>query len=288
MKLYLTDENNNKIDLLGETGIWLTDVTGMGAEAEEGYADLSYGFFELTNDRNHPQQSINGTLIFTGENANAAWEDFAGRVLRADELYIAAAPVSDSREYLRRIRVRYMQKDDRKRNYLSVPVSFTCLTPWYERQKLEIGMAPVPTDAARFDEARFDEDVFTASFDKSFTAEIPAAGHLPAALDFSFSGAVENPVLTLRGADTGRLYARCAIAVTLSAGDRLEYSSEPTGCYVRKVTNGTAVDLSGLVSPDADPFALIPVTEGCVLTFDGDEDPDGEATAAVRYYYRSI
>ena len=158
-----------------------------------------------------------------------------------------------------------------------------------QNTKLNIRLDRAPASAARFGTEFFGAAAFTAAFDSGFTVEIPPDGQLPAVLQLTFTGAVTNPRIELRGVGTGTLYCLCAVSVKLNAGDRLEYSASPVDAFIRKVSSGGAVtDLMDRVDPSADPFALIPITEPVRLTFSGDAEPDGSAEASVRYYYRSI
>lgn len=288
-KIYIQNDLGSRIALNGENGITIVDSTGFGVDTSEDFADIGHGFFSPVRTDKYPQQSVAGTLMFQGLDTFAMYKSFADFLMRSARLYIVAELVSGAGAYMKEVRINFLTKGERKKNYLEVPVSFISLTPWFQNVKLNIRLDRAPAVATRFGTSIFGSGLFTAAFDSGFTTEIPVNGQLPAVLELTFAGSVSNPRIELRGQETGKLLCRCAVSATLSAGDRLEYSANPVNAYIRKVSaGGTVTDLMDRVDPSSDPFALIPISEPSLLTFSGDAEPDGSAEASIRYYYRSI
>lgn len=283
-KFWISDGFSEK-PLNGENLIWLVYPTGLGTVREASLESMKNAFFVETHHE-FPMTPINAEFRFLRP-AYQNYTAFVDWLFAADRLFLTYQP--EATPFLREVSVASLQKTELEGgDWLVCPVVFNCYTPWYRREKLNIRLDPIPTDVSRFSTSRFGSGKFAQAFNQSFSAEIPQAGQLPATLELTFTGAVENPVITVVGMQTGKEYCRCEIQATLTSGDRLEYSSTPNDSYIRLISDGVVTDLSDSIKPSHDPFELIPNTEPTVLRFDGDDDPVGTAEAAIRYFWRTV
>ena len=285
-KIYLENQTGERVALNGENGLWLVDAEGFGAENENSYADYGYGFFVNTNAKNHPQQTVTGTLIFQGTDTLAVWQEFAAFALTATKLYIVYVPVRADREYRRQAEIKFLTKGERKVNYLEVAASFICLTPWYRLTPVNASMQKQSENAARYS-WRYGTTVYGRSGGDGISAEVTAAGHLPSAVVFEFDGEIVNPVLKLTD-ENGETIGECALAASTETGEQLVISTLYTDSYARKISNGTETDLlSTLDISKEDPFFRIPVGKTCDITVSSDST-SGTAKVSVYDYYRSV
>lgn len=131
--------------------------------------------------------------------------------------------------------------------------------------------------------------IYSSSSAGSMAADIPAGGHIPAAFELTYKGAIINPKITLVGSSTNTAYGICALNATLSDGESFTVSSFYGKCRV-EITGADGVTTDALNNVDLayEPFPRIPVNEDCVLLMSADSDITGRATVRVYYYYRSV
>jgi hypothetical protein len=120
-------------------------------------------------------------------------------------------------------------------------------------------------------------------------ADIPAGGHIPAAFELTYKGAIINPKITLVGSSSNITYGICALNATLGDNDSFTVSTFYGKCRVEMTdAGGNTTDALNNVDLAYEPFPRIPVNEDCVLLMSADSDITGHATVKVYYYYRSV
>lgn len=279
-EFFITNEQGIRWDLNGAAGVVFAAPQGLGARWKISTADLGHGFFAELPVDTVPAEPVVGELKFLPPNAYATYREFVRFLTGSDKLILSYKPFGTD-EYLCRGRFEFLQKSELDQTrILTVPVSFSTFSPWYSPVDLELSMQEADDDDLTYP--------FTYPFTYpnssvgSWTVEISPAGDQPASLVFTFSGEAENPTLTLTGADSGTVYGCCAVTGSVTG---FVFSSQWLDSYVR---DGSGNDLLDGVSPGADPFFRVPVSEPCVLSFEAVNELSGSATVAVNYFYRSV
>ena len=288
-KFYLQDAAGERIDLNGAAGIYATDPTGLGEELAPNYGDLNSGFFMVLSDEAEPQTSVGLTINFTRRaTAYEQYSELARWISAAgDGLLLLYAP-HGATIYYRRVRLQYLKKTERNGvGWLECPAAFKPITPWYLPTSAPASMGSLAADAMRYDQFRYDQARYVGSHAPTYAAQLQPAGDIPGGLEIRFSGTADNPVLTLSGLATGKVYGVCAIGQSLVAGDVLEYSSSPRDSYCRVIRGGSVVPLDGYLDPSTDPFIRMPLTEPCLLQLTG-TSISGSAEVRVNYFFRTV
>ena len=136
---------------------------------------------------------------------------------------------------------------------------------------------------------RFDQYSNGTNFAGSMAADIPAGGHIPAAFELTYKGAIVNPQIKLVGSSSNTTYGICALNATLADNESFAVSTFYGRCKVEITgADGVATDALNDVDLAYEPFPRIPVNEDCVLLMSADSDIGGRATVRVYYYYRSV
>lgn len=288
-KFYLQNETGERKSLCVDSPITLVKPEGLGIELSQTCVDLDDGFFSVS-DESTPQNPITADLMFR-ETAYETYRDFINWISEAKELFFVYSPYG-SAEFYRRVVVTYLKKTVRgKGGWLSAGVSFKPLTPWYLPTAPRISLTKQTETAMRYPFTYNADLRYGTSSIGSYAADIAPDGHLPASLRFMYKGAAKNPVITLTGAASGKIYGRCIIDAVLSDNDTIELFSSPRDGYIRKIAaDGTETDLidSNAVDITEDPFLRIPLEESCHLQLTADEALSGSAEVQVYYYYRSV
>lgn len=276
-KIYLENQDGARIALNGENNLYFVDAAGFGVDVSDSFADFGYGFFTNTNSKNHPQQTLTGTLVFKGLDTLKEWQSFVNWVMTAEKLYFVYVPVDC--EYRREVEVKFFTKGERKVCYLEVAASFTCLTPWYRETPVKVSMQTQASNAMRYSWT-YNATVYANSGGADMSAEVQANGHLPSAIVFEFDGEIVNPVLKLTD-ENGSVLGECALTASVSG---LTVSTLYRDSYVR--SGGTDL-LSSLDITKEEPFFHIPLGIPCTISITA-SSATGEARVSVYDYYRSV
>ena len=131
--------------------------------------------------------------------------------------------------------------------------------------------------------------IYSSSSAGSMAADIPAGGHIPAAFELTYKGAIVNPQIKLVGSSSNITYGICALNATLTDNESLTVSTFYGRCKVEITgADGIAADALNDVDLAYEPFPRSPVNEDCVLLMSADSEITGQATVRVYYYYRSV
>lgn len=284
---YLRKDTGEKIGLNNETGIFLSEPSGLGLEFGDNYADIGEGFFRMIS-KVHNQKTIQCKLNFVSSNPYDTYNKFITWCMSANKLYLIYKPLNT--EYYIRTEIATFEKGEiNKYGYLEVSASFLYLSPWYTPTPLNIAFIgienPFTVGVSKLD----GPDVLVASTIDKYAAEISPSGHLPAAFYLEYHGIAENPEITLEGLVTGTVYGDCKIDERFTANTGFKLSTAYEDAYVKKIlANGSETDLLSDVDLSLEPFFKMPTTEPCILRLIDDGALHGELSAKIYYYYRSV
>ena len=288
-KFYLENAAGERRDLNGKERIYLSDPVGLGITLAQSYADLGSGFFSPISTESEPQQQPGGTLNFTGPDPYADYRELINWMSEAEELALVYLPYG-TEEYFRRVDINYLSKGELNFvRWLTVPVSFNTLTPWYRATPSKLTLAVTEGNELRYPYYYTEDLIYGSSSTAAMSADIAKGGHVPAAIRLSYTGSILNPRISLIGAQTGKTYGICSIGAQLGGSDTLEYSTLQRDSYARvRSAAGTATDLLDKLDLSTEPFFRIPLSEPCVLEIAADAEFSGTANLQIYYYYRSV
>lgn len=288
-QLFFQNAAGERVGLNGQQGVYASDLSGFGLDLSPDFADLSRGFFSITQDEAEPQATSGMTITFT-KNPYLQYYTFVNWLASAGTLTLIYSPV-EGREYWRDICLGSLQKGELNAvGWLPVPCSFYCLTPWY-----------LPTPTAMELEADTSEDIrrYTFTYTNSLrygsdslsalSCKIPGSGHIPGAMRLTYSGLISDPELKLTDDTTGKLIGRCKIYAQLSETDTLVFCTRYDQSYAKVITaTGEEWDLLDVLDLSMDPFFHLPVNRSCTFSIESSAEISGVAELQVYHYYRSV
>ena len=288
-KFYIENGLGSRQSLNGETGIFLSNPTGLGVNLSPSFADIHKGFFRPISGDSEPQSTIAGDLVFIGDNAYADYRAFVDWCAVSDDLFLIYKPYGNT-EFYRKVRINYLTKTElTDTRWLSVPMSLACLTPWYRATPSKMTMSTEEGNVMQYPFSYASDLIYSSSNAGSMAVDLGTAGHIPAAFVLNYSGEIINPKITLKGSTSGQTYGVCALNITLAAGEQIEVSTQYGNSYAHKIDgSGKVSDILECVDLAYEPFPRIPVSEDCTLYLGADEIIRGSATVRVYYYYRSV
>lgn len=285
-KFYLKNETGAEVPLNGEEKIFFSDPSGLGVSYSSSYADIGSGFFKNT-EKKYQQGTIPGTLTFM-RTAYEKYLEFINWIEAAQELYLIYRP--QTTEYWRRVELSYLTKTELTAGtWMQVPAEFICLTPWYIPSPLNLAFESEPDNVMTYDYTYDDNLIYGSGSAGEYSAAITAKGHVPAALLVEYTGVAVDPVISLTGIVSGKVYGECRISGELEATDKLVLSTEYRDSYIKKISaDGTETDLLDAIDITAEPFFRVPLEEPCELSFTADSILSGTAAAQAFFYYGSV
>lgn len=288
-KFYMENNLGVRRALNGESGIFLSNPTGLGLSLSPAFADLHKGFFRAVSSESEPQTTVACDLVFIGANAYADYREFVDWCTASEELFLVYKPYG-TKEFFRGIKLNYLTKTElTDTRWLSVPTSMACVTPWYTATPSRMTMSSEEGSVLRYPFQYNSALIYSSSNAGSMAADVSAEGHIPAAFVFTYIGSIINPKLILKGTDSGKVYGTCALTLTLNEGDTLEVSTKYGDSYAKVISStGAETDVISCLDLAYEPFPRIPIDEDCTLYLSADEAVEGTATVRVYYYYRSV
>lgn len=317
-KFYLEDQKGERVPLNNETGIFLYQPEGLGIEYSHDYGESGSGFFIRIKD-GVSQLDTSFTLVFppgemlveydgsralageaivgialvgdvpeiTIESPYERYKKFLDWIYRAEELYFIYKPYGNN-EYYKHIEIRSIEKTEYDEyGSLQPKVTITPLTPWYLPNPIHINFGEDSENAMRFDYVYNDELVYGIG-NQDYMAEVEASGHIPSAIKLTFKGQVIDPVFTLRGAATRKVYGECKIDGIFVSTDTIEFSTAEQDSYVKKIDKqGNETDLLDSIDITTNPFFRVPLSEPCEVTLSGDGIL-GKISMLQYVYYRGV
>lgn len=288
-KLSLQNAAGERFCLDGTDGVFASNLVGFGFSLNPELTDLSRGFFKNIGSEYEPQQQIPFTVTFT-RNAYQVYRRFVDWLASAASLKLVYQPYGDT-EFFRDVSLNYVQKSELNAvRWLEVPVSVVCLTPWYLPTPTVLSLEDGSSESIKRYPYTYTEDLrYGSDSMAALSGTIFPSGHIPGALDISYSGGIVNPRIRLSGNVSGHTYGVCAIAATFEQSDTLHFSSRYERSFVSKIeAGGGETDLLDYLDLTAEPFFHIPVDEPCTLSIEADSLIPGKATVQIYYYFRSV
>ena len=286
-KFYIENQIGERKSLNGD--IFLQNPAGLGVSLDPQFASVGRGFFVNVTDDEEPQGTVLGDLVFR-KTAYKSYQEFINWILAAEKLFIIYCPEGNT-EYWREIDLTYITKTELGvGRWLTTPISFSCLTPWYLPRPLILRMEKASEVAMRYS-FRFTETLrYPTGGIGSFTAEVQPSGHNPAAVRFEFTGVVETPKLEITDAESGEVYGSCKIDTSTESGEILIISTEYLHSKVEKITAQGAEDLLEHVDISSYPYFKIPHGKLCHLKFSSVAEAPitGTAKAKIYDYYKTV
>lgn len=279
---YIENEKGERYDLNAKDGLFFDNPSGLGQTMSVVSADIHKGFFKDTTGDVEPQGSINGDIVFT-QSAYSTYRTFINWLNKATALYFIYCPTGET-EFRRRVMLDYIEKTQLEASrWLRCPVCFKCMTPFYRAAATTLSMEDVGS-AMRYTYTYDDDLRYAASSIPGMSCEVQGQGHIPSAINFSVTGALANPQLTLTGEDSGTVYGKLKLSTSTTSGQTLNIISRygETSVTIDGVNALQYVDLS------FDPWIRIPTTEMCNLVLSSDDDMSVTVTLLMYDYYRSV
>ena len=288
-KFYIENEIGSRLPLNGEEGIFLSNPAGLGMTMPSDFADIHYGFFREVSKNTEPQSTVTCDLVFIGENAYADYRSFVDWCNGSVSLHLIYKPYGTT-EFYRDVYISYLTKTElTDTRWLSIPASLACLSPWYRAAPTSMSMSTESGSVLKYPYSYHADLIYSSSSAGSMAADIPAGGHIPAAFELTYKGAIINPKISLVGSSSNITYGVCALNATLSDNESFTVSTFYGKCKV-EITDagGKTSDALNNVDLAYEPFPRVPVNEDCVLLMSADSDIAGRATVKVYYYFRSV
>lgn len=288
-KLSLQNAAGERFGLDGTNGVFVSNLAGFGFSLNPELTDLSRGFFKDIGSEHEPQQQIPFTVTFT-RNAYQVYRRFVDWLSSAGSLKLVYQPYGDA-EFFRDVLLSYVQKGELSIvRWLEVSCSVTCLTPWYLPTPTMLSLENGTAESIKRYPYTYTEDLrYGSDSMAALSGTIFPSGHIPGALDISYTGAIVNPCIRLTGNVSGKTYGVCTIGTTFEASDMLRFSSRYERSFASKiVAGGEETDLLDKLDLNGEPFFHIPVDEPCTLSIESDALITGKATVQVYYYFRSV
>ena len=270
--------------LNGENGIWFTNPEGLGATLNPAMVNLRNGFFRTAAEDIIPQVPIVGTLTFKPTTLGLIaltpydyYRVFEHSLVTAQTIEIGYTPTTNAAptEYRIRVALNYITKTEMRGNWLSCPVSFSPLTPWYLETPVSINFEPA-----------YGGPIVVAKINAR-ASDVPAA----IKVDITASNAVGNVYLRLDTHGTTDYKQLVALegVILPSGGGSISYSSSYGDSHITADDGNTITDLVNILNVASDPWIRIPTGNEYDLSIIGTGLTLSDTyTLKVYSYYRSV
>lgn len=246
-RFFLIRDDGEQKDLNGLDSIWLTDPAGLGVSKTPVYANLNYGFFTTTDDKQDAQETITFTLNFTGKEPYYDYSRFVDWLFAATEVNIGYQPEGIYGDvYTRPVSVKSITKTElNKVGWLTAAVTLECLAPWAREITLE------------------------GKSGSAFTYKLwqwapVAEGQLPAAFRLAYKAHAERKVNKLQltyklGDDYPQRIISFPTPLQLAAGETLRISTAPNDYYIQHInSDNEVVSILDKIDISDDPLIMLP------------------------------
>lgn len=246
---------------------FMSEPSGLGYSYNTSYQQVGNSFFEQL--KTLQQGKIDGTANFIDYDNFRSFVDY---IENSESLKIGYKPPYkniSNKEYFRNINIQTADKTEIDSDgILRCPVTFDCLSLWYEKQKATY------STSAEENEIRWDfkwDSKFVNYNNRTF--QYVNNGHVSAPIIVSVKGPVKNPKLTLKV--EGKTYQEVTVNVELQEYESFLYSTQENNFYIRKEnTDGTLVDLFGqdYIDPKNNNVIKFPKGKSCELIISAENE----------------
>jgi len=130
-RFYLENEKGQSIDMNSlKEGCFFSSPTGLGYAYKSEFEQLGNTFVE--NDKQLSQKEISGTIHFSSYDKFKQFVDFVESSEKLKIKYVVPY-LSGEKEYYKDISIKDFQKKEIHIKMLSCPITFYCLSLWYEQ-----------------------------------------------------------------------------------------------------------------------------------------------------------
>lgn len=285
-RFFIENEIGERIDLNAKNGIFLSNPTGLGINDSSEYADIGEGFYKRI-EKKQPQGSIPCSLTFMKE-AYKKYQEFVNWCEKCTELFLIYRPLE--KDYYRKVDIQNLSKSEiTLGTWMEVPSAFRCLTPWYLPAPLNLNFTSQAKSVMRYPFRYSKSLVYGSSGAGAYAADIEPLGHVPAALKIEYEGETVDPVISLKGKITGKIYGETRITGQFTESEKLIVSTAYLDSYVKKIdVDGFETDLLNDLDITTEPFFRIPLSEPTTLSIKSNGSLKGKMKAQVLYYFRSV
>ena len=247
----LLNEKNQTFSLMDiKNYCLLTEPTGLGVSFNTDYAQLGNVF--VANSKKLEQGNIGGIVNFLNYDNYKKLIDFIQKSEALKLLYTVPYK-NGNRSFYRDISIPNVGKTElgNETGILSEPITFDCLSLWYEPKQITYKMEQGTQEIIW----NFEWDSRWIGFNTS-NIEFTNDGHTPASIQLDIEGEVLNPIIELYV--EGELTQRVNIRNQISEGETFKYSSKENDFYIKKkLANGTEEDLFDLDYIDFDQDLIV-------------------------------
>ena len=288
-KLFFKNASGQIWGLNGERGVYASNLSGFGFSMGTSFANLKRGFFSPVSTETEPQNPLAFTLTFT-RTAYDTYKALVDWLSTAGTISIGYDPTGKQAFY-RDVTINSLSKGELNEvGWLEVPCSFLCKAPWYSPVVSSmILQSDADATIKRYTYQYTPELKYGSDGRSAASGTIPQSGHIPAALELSYCGRIENPVIRLAGKRTGRIYGICALHATIEENEIFKLCTRYENSCIKKVyASGEEADLLNYVDLNPSPFFRVPVDESCEISIEAEHDITGVAELLIYYYFRSV
>lgn len=288
-QLYLENAAGERIDLNAPGSIIASKLKGFGLMRAPTSSDLSHGFFVVTDDTHHPQESVGFDLNFVGANPYEQYRELVHWLAAASELRLVYKPYG-TEEYCRRVRLTGLEKSELNQvGWLTTPAEFEAYTPWYSSEYLDLSFSGAAPTSMRYDFAYTAELTYGSDAAGSFSAQAVNRGHSPADLRLEIRGQMADPEVRLTDAATGEQYGRLKVYADFAADDTLILDSDYADTRIYRLrADGSTEDLMNALDLSVEPVLRIPQGRTCNLQIVSLGEMNITPSASAKSYYWSV
>ena len=285
-KFYIENSVGERLSLCDHHNLWLNLPKGLGMEMDVDYASVEPGFWEVSSF-DEKQSSITGTLLFLDSNPYKSFREITDWLITAASLKFIYCPYG-TEEYYRDIHINKIDKGEKTLSrMLSIPMTITPLTPWYDRAHLTFIFAVSQDSSHKRYNYHYPYRYALSAIPNSVDFQI--GGHYPGEIELRANGPFNSPILTLTNTITKVVLGRLDLSGMLfDQGETLCFSSRVNNPGVWKMSGGVKTDLIDEVFLDAniETFFKVPPNTPVTATMVVSGTMDGGATMDVLKYYR--
>lgn len=276
-KLY--NSKGSELDLMSKSH-FLSSPSGLGYSRNNTFRQVGERFILVSSKQN--QGTIEGTIILAPSDIYKNYQELVS-FLSYSPLQIKYTPYTGGGDYFRDVVVSKLEKTEIDKNgYMSCPISFQCITPWYRKYYSASGNSS-SGGLAWIWEVTFDTGF---SSGQDMVIEFDSDSRLDSPCKVSIHGPIANPRWEHRV--NGSLVGQGKINTTVPAGYNLIISNlqgSDIGIYA---TNGTLIrSVYGLADFTKDRFITIKNGRNAIR-FYGDNSEVVPIRAEGRLYYESV
>lgn len=239
-KFYLEKETGARLSFNDFQQQFMISPSGLGVNYGNKYTSIEPGFFTSTSiDEN--QVSINGVLLFIGENVYARYQEITDWIFTAKSLKFVYVPYNE-KEYFRDIEISEVQKGERSSySVLEIPIKFLPLTPWYDKYRLTFVFSPLEGD--NFKKYPYKYSYKYAASMRPNSKDFQIDGHYPGEIEMKAYGPMTSPKLTLYSTQTNEILGQIDLSdAEIASGETLFFSSRVGSPRVYKTTRNSEVE----------------------------------------------